>query len=83
MLSDPETGDWPDDDDAYWTDSEAKAASLRVRVRYVIKPSEPLWLELAPADSVIRQLPVSRAQGGTAHQVTPDQWAQLDRKSVV
>ncbi len=48
-----------------------------VRVRYVIKPSEPLWLELAPADSVVRQLPVSRAQGGTAHQVTSGQWAQL------
>lgn len=46
-------------------------------MRYVIKPSEPLWLELVPADSVIRQLPVSRAQGGTAHHVTGDQWAQL------
>jgi hypothetical protein len=46
-------------------------------VRYVIKLPEPLWLELAPADSVIGQLPVSRAQGGTAHHVTSDQWAQL------
>lgn len=46
-------------------------------MRYVMKPSEPLWFELAPSDSVIRQLPVSRAQGGTAHHVTADQWAQL------
>jgi hypothetical protein len=46
-------------------------------MRYAIKPSDPLWLESAPADSVLRQLPVSRAQGGTAHHVTPDQWVQL------
>ncbi len=25
----------------------------------------------------LRQLPVSRVQGGTVHYVTPDQWAQL------
>jgi hypothetical protein len=77
VLTDPEMRDLSDDDDTYWIDSDAKAAAPRVRVRYVIKPSEPLWLELAPADSVIRQLPVSRAQGGTAHHVTSDQWAQL------
>ena len=77
VLTDPEMRDLSDDDHTYWIDSDGKAAALRVRVRYVIKPSEPLWLELAPADSVIRQLPVSRAQGGTAHHVTADQWAQL------
>ena len=74
VLTDPEMHD---DDSPYWLDLDAKALALRVRVRYVIKPSEPLWLELAPAESVIRQLPVSRAQGGTAHHVTADQWAQL------
>ena len=74
VLTDPEIHD---DDQAYWIDSAATAAALRVRVRYLIKPSEPLWLERAPAGSVIRQLPVSRAQGGTAHHVTADQWAQL------
>jgi len=74
VLTDPEMHD---DDSRFWIDSDAKAAALRVRVRYVIKPSKPLWLELAPAGSVIRQLPVSRARGGTAHQVTADQWAQL------
>ena len=77
VLTDPEMRDLSDDDDTYWIDPDAKAAALRVRVRYVIKPSEPLWLELAPADSAIRQLPVSRAQGGTAHHVMADQWAQL------
>ena len=77
VLTDPEMRDLSDDDHTYWIDSDGTAAALRVRVRYVIKPSEPLWLELAPAGSVIRQLPVSRAQGGTAHHVTADQWAQL------
>ena len=76
VLTDPEMRD-ESDDRAYWIDPDGTAAAPRVRVRYVIKPSEPLWLELAPADSVIRQLPVSRAQGGTAHHVTSDQWAQL------
>jgi Protein NO VEIN, C-terminal/EVE domain len=74
VLTDPEIHD---DDQAHWIDSDATAAALRVRVRYVIKPPEPLSLELAHADSVIRQLPVSRAKGGTAHHVTADQWVQL------
>ena len=74
VLTDPEMHD---DDSPFWIDSDAKAAALRMRVRYVIKPSAPLWLELAPAGSVIRRLPVSRAQGGTAHHVTADEWSQL------
>jgi hypothetical protein len=77
VLTDPEMRDLSDDDHTYWVDADAKAAAPGVRVRYVIKLSEPLWLESAPADSVIRQLPVARAQGGTAHHVTADQWAQL------
>jgi hypothetical protein len=77
VLTDSEMRDLSEGDRTYWIDSDANAAAPRVRVRYVIKPSEPLWLELAPADSVIHQLPVSRAQGGTAHNVTSDQWVQL------
>jgi Domain of unknown function (DUF3883)/EVE domain len=76
VLTDPEMRD-ESGNRTYWIDSDGTAAAPRVRVRYVIRPSEPLWLELAPADSVIRQLPVSRARGGTAHHVTADQWAQL------
>ena len=76
VLTDPEMRD-ERDNHTYWMDPDGTAAALRVRVRYVIKLSVPLWLEFAPADSVIRQLPVSRAQGGTAHHVTSDQWAQL------
>jgi hypothetical protein len=80
VLTDPEMRDLSDDDNAYWIDPDAEVAAVaapQVRVRYVIKPSQPLWLERAPTDSVIRQLNVSRAQGGTAHHVTSDQWAQL------
>jgi hypothetical protein len=57
VLTDPEMRGLRDGERAYWTDPEAKAAARRVRVRYVIKPSESLWLEPAPADSVIRQVP--------------------------
>lgn len=77
VLTNPEKREEPPDSRPYWIDPEGTADGLRVRVRYVIKPPEPLWLELAPTDSVIHQLPVSRAQGGTAHHVTADQWAQL------
>jgi type I restriction enzyme M protein len=77
VLTNPEVRDLSGDEHTYWIDPDLKAAAPRVRVRYVIRPSEPLWLEGAPAGSVIRQLPVSRAQGGTAHHVTPDQWEQL------
>jgi hypothetical protein len=77
VLTDPEVRDLSADEQTYWIDPDLKAAAPRVRVRYVIKPSEPLWLEDAPARSVIRQLPVPRAQGGTAHHVARDQWEQL------
>jgi hypothetical protein len=77
VLTNPELRDELDDDHSYWIDPRGKAAAPRVRVRYAIKPAEPLWLELASADSIIRQLRVSRARGGTAHHVTSDQWAQL------
>ena len=77
VLTDPEVRDLSGDEQTYWIDPDLKAAAPRVRVRYVIKSSEPLWLEDTPASSVIRQLPVSRVQGGTAHHVTSDQWQQL------
>ena len=77
VLTDPQMRDLSGEDHTYWMDPAGTAAALRVRVRYVIKPAEPLWLEFAPVGSVIGQLPVSRAQGGTVHHLTPDQWAQL------
>lgn len=77
VLTDPEMHELTDDDREYWIDHNVMAVAPRVLVRYVIKLSEPLWLERASAQSVIRQLPVSRAQGGTAHHVTSDQWNQL------
>lgn len=77
VLTKPSIRDLPEHEDPYWIDPDGRAAAPRVRMRYVIKPPEPLWLELAPAASVIRQLSVSRAHGGTAHHVTPEQWALL------
>jgi hypothetical protein len=77
VLTKPTMRKVPRQERKYWINPGAEDAALRVRVRYVVKLSQPLWLELAPDDSVIRQLPVSRAKGGTAHHVTPDQWAQL------
>lgn len=77
VLTEPEIREEPDDVIKYWTDPDGTAPAPRVLVSYAIKPPQPLWLEHAPADSVIRQLPVSRAHGGTAHHVTADQWTQL------
>jgi hypothetical protein len=77
VLTDPEVRGPSDEELKYWVEPDDLAAENRVRVRYVLKPPEPLWLDLAPPDSVIRRLPVSRAQGGTAHHLTPDQWDEL------
>ena len=77
VLTEPQMRGLSDEELAYWMDPEASAPAMRVRVRYVVKLAAPLWLEDAPDGSVIRRLAVSRAQGGTAHQVTADQWTQL------
>lgn len=42
-------------------------------VRYVRAPRLPLWADLG-SGSVVDELAVARAQGGTVHQVTPEQW---------
>ena len=76
-LTYPAMREEPEDEQPYWIDPEGKASALRVRIRYGIKPEVPLWYESSPDHSVVRQLPESRAQGGTAHRVTDDQWAQL------
>jgi uncharacterized protein DUF3883 len=45
-------------------------------VRYVRAPRMPLWADF-DSGSVVDQLAVARAQGGTVHQVTPGQWERL------
>lgn len=77
VLTDPEPHELTDSDRKYWIDRNVMTAAPRVLVRYAIKLAEPLWFENASPESVIRQLPVSRAQGGTAHHVTFEQWDQL------
>jgi hypothetical protein len=68
VLTDPEMRDLSDDDHTYWIDPAGTAAAQRVRVRCVIKPSAPIWLELAPAGSVIHQLPaLAHALGAARH----------------
>lgn len=47
-----------------------------VRVRYVRPPRMPLWADLRTG-SVMDELAVARAQGGTAHRVTPEQWERF------
>ena len=76
VLTDPEIRDLADDGNPYWVHPETGSAQ-QVLVRYTIRPPELLWLEEASTGSVLRQLSVSRAQGGTAHRVTPEQWAEL------
>jgi len=45
-------------------------------VRYVRAPGLPLWAGLG-SGSVVDELAVARAQGGTVHQVTSGQWDRL------
>jgi uncharacterized protein DUF3883/EVE domain-containing protein len=45
-------------------------------VRYVRAPRMPLWADLG-SGSVVDELAVARAQGGTVHQVTSEQWERL------
>ena len=45
-------------------------------MRYVRPPRMPLWVDLGTG-SVVDELAVARAQGGTAHHVTPEQWERL------
>jgi hypothetical protein len=68
-----------DRNDAYWVEGADPLAdkALRVRVRYVLRPDPPLWVEEAPEDSRLRRLSVVRAQGGTAFIVSPTDWEEL------
>jgi Domain of unknown function (DUF3883)/EVE domain len=45
-------------------------------VRHVRAPRLPLWADLG-SGSVVDELAVARAQGGTVHQVTGEQWERL------
>jgi len=78
VLTDPAIRHESEAQSPYWIGKDPIADATRVRVRYVRKLLDrPLWLETSPPDSVIRELNVAAAQGGTAHRVTPDQWDRL------
>lgn len=73
VISDPEIAE---DDSPYWVDrNTAKTPEIRVRVRYVLAPSLPLWYG-GEATSTLDKLSVSRGQG-TVFIITPEQWAAV------
>jgi hypothetical protein len=77
VLTDPEP--LADSDNPFWvTPPGPNQIEDRVRLRYVRPPCLPLWVG-GPADAVLRDLTVSRAQGGTVFYVTPEQWHALVR----
>lgn len=78
VVSEPEVNSIPDEDDPYWLPGgkPLPATAERVRVRYVDLPKMRLDVDKATA-SVVNELTVVRAQGGTAFTVTPNQWRRL------
>ena len=73
VIGGPEPG--TDADNEFWAVAPPKEPEPRMKVRYVILPGLPLWLD-GPADAVLRDLSVSRGQG-TLFNVTPEQWVAL------
>jgi hypothetical protein len=81
ILTDPQTMDIPAGTDPYEVIGNSYGRPIPVRaewswVRYVRAPGLPLWADLG-SGSVVDELPVARAQGGTVHQVTGGQWERL------
>jgi len=74
VLEPPVEMELPDDE--YWTFPMEKGREPRVKIRVVLPPSLPLWVE-NDTSGVLRSLAVSRATGGTVHKVTSQQWRAL------
>ena len=52
------------------------AAERRVRLRYVVPPNAPLWLE-DDKSGLLASLAVARATGGSVFRVTSEQWEKI------
>jgi len=75
VLTDPVPGIDPNRD--YWADQQAANEVVdRVRVRYFVPPTLPLWLGTTDLP-ILRELSVARATGGTVFHVTPGQWDSI------
>jgi hypothetical protein len=59
---------------------EPAPETMWARIRYVRPPRMPLWAGLG-GGSVVDELAVRRAQGGTVHRVTAEQWDRLLEES--
>jgi hypothetical protein len=81
ILTDPQAMNIPSGTDPYEVIRNSYGRPIPVRaewswVRYVRAPGLPLWAGLG-SGSVVDELAVARAQGGTVHQVTSGQWERL------
>ncbi len=81
ILTDPQAMDIPAGTDPYEVIRNSYGRPIPVHaewswVRYVRAPGLPLWAGL-DSGSVVDELAVARAQGGTVHQVTSGQWERL------
>jgi hypothetical protein len=75
VLTHPELT--PADDSRYYVDpSLGTQPKERVQVRYIHSPALPLWIG-GSADELLRDLTISRTQGGTVFRITPEQWEAL------
>jgi len=58
----------------YWVDQQKANKQIdRVQVRYLVPSILPLWEDQGDL-SILKELSVARATGGTVFHVTPDQW---------
>lgn len=76
VETDPEDRDVSED--RYWTEEGLRnqpSSQPRVRLRYFSAPGLPIWA--GRGDSVVNELRVARAQGGTVNKVTDEQFARL------
>jgi predicted HNH restriction endonuclease len=70
VVTDPESR--ADRENPYWVTPD-EALEYRVNVAYRNPPGLPLWVG-GPHDSIVKDLSVCRARGGTVFTIKPDQW---------
>lgn len=60
----------------FWVSEPQLEPKRRIRLRYIVPPKAPLWLE-DDTDGVLGGLSVANAQGNKLYKVTEEQWVRL------
>jgi hypothetical protein len=76
VLSNPEEIEEPRASRRFWVGPPEVRPLRRVRIRYVVPPRAPLWLE-EDRSGALAELSVVKATGGGVFKVTPSQWRRV------